>query len=147
VDKEVYALPFDEESDGTQKLLNLIPAIMHSNSESKVFIIDEVDRSLHPLLTKLVIQFFTQAKPDNGSQLIVTTHDTHLLDQSLVRRDEIWFTEKDDSQQTNLYPLTDMTARNDLRIEKGYLQGRFGGIPFLATAEVIEKILDIAPSR
>ncbi len=69
--------------------------------------------------------------PGACQQLIVTTHETHLLDQDLLRRDEIWFAEKDEKQQTHLYSLTELKVRNDLRIEKSYLQGRFGAIPFV----------------
>jgi AAA15 family ATPase/GTPase len=74
--------------------------------------------------------------------LVVTTHETHLLDQDLLRRDEIWFAEKDPKQQTHLYSLTELKVRNDLRIEKSYLQGRFGAIPFVGGMEKLMQLVE-----
>jgi len=142
VDNKQYPLPFFEESDGTNKLMNLLPAIIDSKGKNRVFIIDEVDRSLHPFLTKMLIQYFIEADPEGDSQLILTTHDTHLLDQSLVRRDEVWFVEKNDVQETRLKSLTDLGARKDLKIDKSYLQGRFGAIPFQNIEETVKNLLE-----
>jgi hypothetical protein len=103
--------------------------------QSKVFVIDELDRSLHPILAHEFLRLFLELHPDGDRQLIVTTHETYLLDQELLRRDEIWFTEKDEHQQTHLYPLTDFRVRKDLRFERSYLQGRFGAIPFVSGVE------------
>lgn len=126
-----YAIGFQEESDGTQRCLNLLPAIYHLTRAAKVFVVDEIDRSLHPLLCHALLKLFLDACPHGCQQMIVTTHETHLLDLALLRRDEIWFVEKDKQQQSCLSSLGDLNARKDLRIEKGYLQGRFGGIPFI----------------
>lgn len=119
----------DEESDGTNRLLDFIPAfygIIHADS---VVIIDEIDQSIHPaLLKELVRKFMTN--PATKGQLIFTTHESNLLDQNLFRRDEIWFVEKQDGA-TRMYPLSDFDIRLDLDIRKGYLNGRFGAIPFL----------------
>lgn len=131
VDKDAYSIPFQEESDGTQRCLNLLPALCHLTTGCKVFVIDELDRSLHPHLSYAFLKFFIESCPGACQQMIVTTHETHLLDQELLRRDEIWFVEKDKEQQTQLYSLADLNVRNDVRLEKGYLQGRFGGIPFI----------------
>lgn len=142
VGKQNYTLPFDEESDGTQRFLHLLPALYHLHTSCKVFVIDELDRSLHPLLAHALLKFFVESCPGACQQLIVTTHETYLLDQDLLRRDEIWFTEKDEKQQTHLYSLTDMKVRNDLRIQKSYLQGRFGAIPFVGGMEKLKQLVE-----
>lgn len=135
-----YSISFQDESDGTQRCLNLLPALYHLTTGRKVFIIDEIDRSLHPLLCHALLKHFVESCPGAFQQMIVTTHETHLLDLELLRRDEIWFVEKDDKQQTQLYSLSDLKVRNDVRIKKGYLQGRFGGIPFIGDTK---KLMDM----
>jgi AAA15 family ATPase/GTPase len=134
VDGHSWSIPFQQESDGTQRCLNLLPALYHLTTGCKVFVIDELDRSLHPHLSYAFLKFFVETCPRACQQMIVTTHETHLLDQDLLRRDEIWFVEKDKKQQTRLYSLADLNVRNDVRLEKGYLQGRFGGVPFIGDA-------------
>ena len=118
-----------DESDGTRRLLELVPAFFQAMTQGHTVIIDEIGRSIHPALLKALLKKFSQA-PANG-QLIFTTHESHLLDQEIFRRDEIWLTEKDKTGQTHLYPLSDFDIRKDLDIRKGYLNGRFGAIPFL----------------
>ncbi len=135
-----YSLSFQDESDGTQRCLNLLPALYHLTRKCKVFVVDEIDRSLHPLLCHALLKLFLDACPGKCQQMIVTTHETHLLDLDLLRRDEVWFMEKDRHQQSRLSSLADWKARKDLRIEKGYLQGRFGGIPFIGDAK---KLMDM----
>ena len=119
---------------------NLLPALYHMTQRCKVFVVDEFDRSLHPLLCHALLKLFLDACPGNCQQMIVTTHETHLLDLDLLRRDEVWFMEKDRNQQSRLSSLGDWNARKDLRIEKGYLQGRFGGIPFIGDTK---KLMDM----
>ena len=136
-----YSIPFQDESDGTQRCLNLLPALYHLTMSCKVFIIDEMDRSLHPLLSQKLLKLFVESCPGQCQQMIVTTHETHLLDLKLLRRDEIWFVEKDDKQQTQMYSLADMKIRNDVRIEKGYLQGRFGAIPFIGDTQRLMEMI------
>ncbi len=136
-----FSIPFQDESDGTQRCLHLLPALYGLTKSRKVFVIDELDQSLHPLLCHAFLKFFVESSCAGAyQQLVLTTHETHLLDQELLRRDEIWFVEKDDKQQTQLYSLADMKIRNDVRIEKGYLQGRFGGIPFIGDTQ---KLMDM----
>jgi hypothetical protein len=94
-----------------------------------VFFIDEMDRSLHPSMTKELIRYFLSQA--TKGQLIFTTHESNLLDLEIFRQDEIWLTEKDASGATKIYPLSDFKPRYDLDIRKGYLAGRFGAIPFL----------------
>lgn len=124
-------LPLREESDGSRRLLNLLPALYRITTESTVFVIDELERSMHPMLARKFIEFFLKAVRGADSQLIFTTHESTLLDLDLVRRDGIWFAEKGKNGATHLYSLADFKVRNDLRVEKGYLAGRFGAIPFL----------------
>jgi len=136
-----YTLSFADESDGTHRFLNLLPALFYLSDTSHVFVIDELDRSLHPLLSHKLLKFFTEACPGGCQQMIVTTHETHLLDQDLLRRDEVWFIEKDDKQQSQLTSLANMNVRKDMRIEKGYLHGRFGGIPFIGNTDRLKEFL------
>lgn len=124
-------LDLAEESDGTRRILDLIPTLYQMKTGGAVCFIDEIDRSMHPLLVYKFIQFFLSACAHSPAQIIATTHETHLLDLNLLRRDEIWFAEKDPTGATHLYSLTDFNVRKDLRIENSYLQGRFGAIPFL----------------
>ena len=104
--------------------------------------IDELDRSLHPLICWEFIRFFSETRPGDRKQLIVTTHEVHLLNQELLRRDEYWFVEKDASQQSRLVSLSDFNIRNDLNVEKGYMQGRFGAIPVIGAMGDLERLLD-----
>jgi AAA15 family ATPase/GTPase len=127
---EVVPFELTEESDGTQRLLHLIPAL-HDLRKGGVYFIDEIDRSLHPMLVRNFLEFFLKSCGGSQSQLVMTTHESNLLDQELLRRDEIWFAEKDSAGATHLYSLMDFKVRNDLEIRKHYLQGRFGAVPFL----------------
>jgi len=137
-----YALPFSEESDGTQQILHYLPVLSTRPDENKVIVIDELDRSLHPLLCWEFIRFFSETCPGSRKQLIVTTHESHLLNQQLLRRDEYWFVEKDKDQQSRLSSLSEYNVRNDLQIQRGYLQGRFGAIPVFGGLSELECLLD-----
>ena len=128
---KVIPLELNEESDGTLRLLNLIPALHHLQTSNAVFFIDEIDRSLHPILVLKFMEFFLKSCEGGQRQIIVTTHESNLLDLDLLRRDEIWFAEKDQKAATRLYSLADFKVRKDLEIRKHYLQGRFGAVPFL----------------
>ena len=132
---EVIRLELEEESDGTRRLLNLIPALHRLRGSGAVFFIDEIDRSLHPILVRRFLECFLGLCSSGQRQVIVTTHESSLLDQDLLRRDEIWFAEKDASAATHLYSLVDFKVRNDLEIRKHYLQGRFGAVPFIGGFE------------
>jgi energy-coupling factor transporter ATP-binding protein EcfA2 len=135
-------LELTEESDGTRRLLNLIPALHHLRTAGAVFVIDEIDRSLHPILVKEFLAFFLRSCDASPRQLIVATHESNLLDQDLLRRDEVWFAEKDQTAATRLYSLLDFKVRNDLEIRKHYLQGRFGAVPFLGSLECLPAAAD-----
>jgi len=94
--------------------------------------IDEFNASLHPLLAIKLVQMFNSPESNpNNAQLIFNTHDTNLLHRAIMRRDQIWFTEKDEEGATHLYPLSDFKTRTHQTFEKGYLEGRYGGIPFV----------------
>jgi uncharacterized protein len=135
-------VPFvpDEESDGTRRLMALAPFLFDllqpQNGTPAVHLIDELDKSLHPLLTRFFLEtFFRSSSAEHPGQILFTTHDTNLLDLSLLSRDSIWFTEKDASGASSLYSLSEFKGEQLDRIgehlEEGYLQGRFGAIPFL----------------
>jgi AAA15 family ATPase/GTPase len=124
-------VPFDtiEESDGTIRLMDLLPIVTSPSEDEKVYIIDELDRSLHPSLCYQLIKDFL-AKTSN-SQIVVTTHESNLLTFDLLRRDEIWFVEKNQQGATALYSMEEFTPRYDKDVQKGYLLGRFGAIPII----------------
>ncbi len=124
-----------EESDGTCRLLDLIPAFtfLRDPSRKRVIFIDEIDRSLHHLLTrKLIEDYLASCSPDSRSQLFFTTHDALLMDQSLLRRDELWLVEKDGAR-SSLVSVGDYQIRYDKSLVNSYLYGRFGGTPNLRT--------------
>lgn len=126
---EETAFDTDDESDGTNRLMDILPILSISDENSRVFLIDELDRSLHPNLCYQLIQDFLAKS--NESQLIVTTHESNLLTFDLLRRDEIWFVEKDKQGSTALYSMEEFTPRYDKDVQKGYLLGRFGAIPII----------------
>ncbi len=129
-------LPFETsvESDGTQKLLQYAGGWIKALAEGATLLVDELDGSLHPMLTKFLVGLFHDAgRNRNGAQLVFTTHDTNLLDTTIFRRDQIWFTEKDEEAATKLYPLLDYSPRRDEVLERGYLRGRYGAIPFIGS--------------
>jgi len=126
-DKVLFDLT--DESDGTRRLLDFIPAFYWILKEDVTFIIDEIDQSIHPALLYDLIKKIMGDNTTKG-QLIFTTHESNLLDFSIFRQDEIWFAEKNQESATNLYSLSEYKPRYDLDIRKGYLKGRFGAIPF-----------------
>lgn len=122
---------FGEESDGTQRLFDLIEILLDRKKE-KVYFIDEIDRCLHPQLTFKFIEMFLK-KIKNNTQLIVTTHESRLLNFDLLRRDEIWFANRNKYGPTELYSLEEYNERFDKKIDKAYLEGRYGGVPIFET--------------
>lgn len=124
------------ESEGTKKYFHLLGPILDTLKFGKVLIVDELDTKLHPLLTQRIVKLFNSnsTNPKNA-QLIFATHDTQLLDAKTFRRDQIWFAEKKIDGSTNLYSLTDFkkgkTPRNDEKLGKNYIYGKYGAIPYL----------------
>jgi len=123
----------EDESDGTIRLLDFIPAFKDLITKNKVFIIDEIERSIHPLLIKELVKKFSESQ--TKGQLIFTTHESNLLDLSILREDEIWFTEKNKKASTDLYSLSSFKPHQIPDLEKGYLNGRYGAVPFLANIQ------------
>jgi hypothetical protein len=129
------AIDFDltAESGGTRQLLDLAPALPDVWENDRVFLVDELDRSLHTHLSRLFLETVIAGITEKGArgQFIMATHDTNLLDRKLLRRDEIWFMEKDDAGASHLTSLADYKVSEGLNYENGYLNGRFGAIPFI----------------
>ena len=117
-----------DESDGTQRLFDLIP-LFYEHNGNRVIFIDEIDRSLHTNLTRKFLELFYQLTEDDTSQIIATTHDINLLDLDLVRQDEIWFVKRKRDHSSNLYSLNRYKERYDKKIDKEYLLGRYDAIP------------------
>ena len=128
-------LPLGEESDGTRKLFAYAGPWLNILSQGRIIFADELDNSLHPKIMRFLLSMFHSCKsnPANG-QLIFSTHDTSLLDQDVVRRDQVWFIEKDASNASQLYPLTDFKPRAGEALQKGYLSGRYGALPYTSEA-------------
>ena len=128
-----YALNMAEESDGTNSYFKLIGVVKKVLDEGTLLVADEMDAHLHPLLTKHLVSLFNSVEFNpNGAQLIFTSHNTNLLDLDVLRRDQIWFTEKDEqTAATDLFSLYDFSIRKDAKVEKSYLIGRYGAIPFI----------------
>ncbi len=132
-----YLLNMQEESLGTQNLFFLSPILKETFEQGKVAVIDEIDRSLHPMLVRYIVELFHNPKVNiHNAQLLFNTHDTNLLSLDIFRRDQIYFVEKDYSKgTTELYSLDEFSVRKQENIRKGYLQGRYGSIPFLGLGD------------
>jgi AAA15 family ATPase/GTPase len=129
-----YLIDLDEESAGTLSLLQIMGPVFRKLTEGGLLLIDEPNSTLHPLVSRELIRLFTRRKTNpGGAQLLFTTHDTNLLTGGLLRRDQIWFAEKDRNGATHLYSLSDIKVRAGDNMERGYLTGRFGAIPFFGS--------------
>jgi len=134
----------DQESSGTNKLFDLSGYIVFVLYYGLQIVIDELDSKLHPILTQEIIKLFNnpETNPKNA-QLIFTTHDTNLLWANLFRRDQIWFTEKDEFEATDMYSLLEFkdedgnTIRKDRSFEKDYIRGRYGAIPYISNFQEV----------
>lgn len=123
----------EDESTGTRNLLSLAGPLLDMLNKGRTLVIDELDASLHPLLVRQIVRLFhTPEINTNGAQLVFTTHDTSLLDApDLLRRDQVWIVEKDRDQASSLVSLAEFSPRKTEALERGYLMGRYGGIPFI----------------
>ena len=122
----------EHESEGTKKLFSLSGPLVDTLKRGDVLIIDELDARLHPLLTKEIVSLFNDpVRNSKHAQLVFATQDTNLLDNHVLRRDQIWFVEKDRQGASYLYSLAEFKVRNDATYEKDYILGRYGAIPFL----------------
>ena len=129
---EAVPFHFGDESDGTKKLFAYAGPWLDVLAKGRILFIDELDTSLHPLMVRFLIGLVQNPEINkHNAQLIFTTHDTSVLDTELFRRDQIWFVEKDHEQASRLYPLSDFKPRKGEALEKGYLNGRYGALPFI----------------
>lgn len=135
---------FDKnESMGTQKLLTMANPILLTLENGGKIIIDEMEARLHPIITESIVRLFQQRRTNpNGAQLIFATHDTNLLSANLLRRDQVWFAEKNRVEATNLYSLVEYKPRKQENYERNYIQGRYGAIPFVGGIERLAEIRD-----
>ena len=111
------------------KRLSELIHLLYVKNKSRLVIVDKIDRSLHPNLTKKFLELFYLINKDNNLQLLATTHDTSLLDLDLLRQDEIWFIERNNDNSSNIYSLNKFKEISNKNIEKEYLIGRYGAVP------------------
>lgn len=144
--EEMAKIPLSHESAGTLKMFSLYPELQEVLQNGGVFFVDELNARLHPLLVRnFIVTFLNPQINKNHAQLIFTTHDTWQLSNQLLRRDEIWFTEKDDLGLSTLYSLADFVDEDGIRIrkdesyEKNYLLGKYGAIPSLKTIDFLKE--------
>ncbi|WP_271007248.1 AAA family ATPase [Paucibacter sp. B51] len=131
-DGKKYPIALQQESSGTRALLQLLGPAFARLGSGGLLIVDELNSALHPLVSRELIRLFSSPVTNPGkAQLIFTTHDTNLLSGGLLRRDQVWFTEKDPTGATHVYALSDIKVRANDNLERGYLMGRFGAIPFM----------------
>lgn len=129
---EPITFDITEESDGTQKLFQSAGAWLKVLSEGSALFLDELNNSLHPLIVRFLVELFHNREANKkNAQLIFSTHDTSILDKDIFRRDQIWFVEKDKSQGTVLFALSDFSPRKEEALERNYLKGRYGALPIV----------------
>ena len=144
-DGEPVYLDLDLESAGTRRLLVVLGRVFQALDEGAPMFIDELDASLHTQAAEAVLRLFCSRETNpKGAQLVATTHDTNLMRSPVLRRDQLWFTEKDAGGATRLYPLTDIRTRKGDDVGRGYLQGRYGAVPF---DPFDDPVSDLAPPR
>jgi len=138
--KKVADIPFDfsRESTGTQQFFALSAPFLNTLEEGKTLIIDELDASLHHFLCRFILKLFNSNENKNNAQLVFTTHDISLLDKEILRRDQIWFTEKDQYGTSKLYSLADLGEHKEASFMKRYLEGRYGALPYIKRLEDID---------
>lgn len=127
LDGSEVEMSLHDESDGTRRLIEYMPLLYAIIQKNMVYVVDEIERSIHPIMIKDIVRKLSESTKAKG-QLIFTTHESGLLDQNIFRPDEIWFAQKDAEQATQLYPLSDFNIHKTANIENGYLNGRYGGI-------------------
>ncbi|XCP85727.1 AAA family ATPase [Roseburia hominis] len=132
--KSLYDFDFEDESEGTRRLFDLMDMLL-VKEDDVVYIVDELERSLHPKLTERFLKLFSERHKDHGVQLIFTTHEASIMDQELFRRDEIWFIERSEENNSKIYSLDRFKERYDKKLSKAYLEGRYGAIPVFSRFE------------
>lgn len=137
-DGETFLVDYENESSGTKYLMSLLVPVMAALENGSALIVDEITTNLHTKLSEKILDLFTDVdKNKRHAQFIFSTHDTNLLSRELLRRDEIWFAEKNEDGETSIYPLSDFKIRKSDNVERGYLQGRFGAIPFMGDVDLL----------
>ena len=141
---EIEDVPFDfftQESAGTKQMFALSGLFVDALKEGKVLVIDELSASLHPFLCRYILKLFnSKEKNPKNAQLIFTTHDVSLLDSEILRRDQIWFAEKDKYGASQLFSLAALGERKDLNYSKRYFEGRYGALPYINSLETIDQL-------
>jgi hypothetical protein len=145
---KLYPLQESQESNGTLAYFSILGPLLDRLRDGTALLIDELESSLHPKLALELVRIFNSPEFNpKGAQIIFTTHNIKLLDLALLRRDQIWFTEKTREGSTRLYPLSDYRPRTNQNIEAGYLGGRFGAIPFLDDQLLRESLISSEPAQ
>lgn len=125
----------EDESDGTQRLLDLLPMLFAMDKKTRsIYFVDEIDRSLHTKLSKYLLKLFLENSMESNCQIIYTAHDVNLIDLDSFAQDEIWFVEKKLTGETTIKPMSDFNIKSDQDILKAYLNGRFGAVPVIKGA-------------
>ena len=125
-------LPWDSESAGTRRLFGLAGPWLDTLTNGYTLCVDELETSMHPLMARELLRlFFSEKENPKGAQILFTTHNPLLLDATLLRRDQVWFTDKDADAEAHLYPLTDYQPRKGESLVRGYMSGRYGAVPFV----------------
>lgn len=137
-EEELFPLELSDESDGTRRLMSLAPGIEQVLQQGGVLMVDEIDRELHPLLAEFIISQFQSPETNPGrAQIIFTTHDTELLNMEILRKDQVYFVDKNKkSGVSELFNLTELPVRTNDNIRKAYLVGKYGAVPDVDTVEV-----------
>ena len=132
LNNKIASFNIDDESDGTQRLLDLLPILFQMDKKNNtIYFVDEIDRSLHTKLSKYILQTFVENSQNLLSQIIFTAHDVNLINLRDFTKEEIWFIEKNNTGETALKPFSDFETNDNQDIIKDYLNGRFGAIPVI----------------
>lgn len=140
-ESKAFSLSIDQESAGTLSLLHLLGPMLSHLTSGGLIVIDELNSTLHPLVSRELIKLFSDRTTNpGGAQLLFSTHDTNLLGGGILRRDQIYFAEKDDIGSTHLYSMSEIKVRSSENIESSYLKGRFGAVPFFGAKRIVARI-------
>ncbi len=143
--KDAFRFDMSDESDGTIAYFGLLGPITTALRRGSLLVIDELETSLHPILAQTLVRLFNDpATNPDGAQLLFTTHATNLLSPEILRRDQVWLSQKGRDGTTEIFPMTDFGARKGERIDKGYLQGRFGAVPYVDMPLIRESLSSFA---
>lgn len=137
--RSFYDFVYKEESDGTRRIFEFMDMLLNKQQDT-IYVVDELERSLHPKLTAHFLELFMQSHQTDKIQLLFTTHESTIMDQDLFRRDEIWFIERNSDNVSNIYSLDKFKERYDRILSKAYLEGRYGAIPILSSFDFSEEV-------